>query len=172
MYTLAQIAKTLNRSLVYVSGLQARFELPVFKGSGYSKSYLVLLQRIVYLRSLAIAEETLRELWHIEKKLMCLTQVDASSPTWFLDSCDSPTRAKRRLLLTHYKLGTKVRTRGVQLGLRFQDPTSELFAGHEMGEDALRVLQEYDRLHARILSELQSEAPILREALSWARRLA
>jgi hypothetical protein len=171
MYTLAQLAKNLNRSLVYVSGLQARFELPVFEGAAYSEAYLVFLQSLVNLRTLSIAEETLRDLWHIEKKLMQLLQADTSSPTWFLDSCGVSARSKRRLLLTNYKLGSEIQTRGVQLGLHFTKAKVELFAGHEMGEDALRVLEEYDKLHTRILTEVKTETPTLRDALAWAKKL-
>ena len=172
MFTLAQLAKKLNRSTVYLSGLQARFELPVFEGAGYSKAYLAFLRVLVHLRTFAIAEELLRDLWHIEKKLMLLLQADTSSPTWFLDACSSTARAKRRLLLTNYKINNESQTRGVQLSLHFLDSTAELFAGHEMGENAQRVLMEYDKLHARILSEIKTEAPTLQEALAWAKNLS
>lgn len=88
MHTLAEIAKALNRPVVYLSGLQARFEVPVLEGAGYSGAYLAFLRVIVHLRTLGIAEDKLRELWDIEKKLLQLLHADTTgSPTWFLDSC-------------------------------------------------------------------------------------
>ncbi len=40
MHTFADLAKALNRSTVYLSGLQSRFELPTLDGAGYSEAYL------------------------------------------------------------------------------------------------------------------------------------
>ena len=172
MRTLADLAKALNRSTVYLSGLQSRFEIPTFDGAEYSKPYLAFLQTVVHLRTLSITEETLRDLWHIEKKLLVLLHADSTgSPTWFLDSCGATTRPKRRLLLTNYELGAVVHGKGVQLGLNFADTALELFAGQEMGEDALRVLNEYRKLHARISAEVKAEVPHVREAVSWAKRI-
>ena len=172
MHTLADLAKALNRSTVYLSGLQSRFELPTFDGSGYSEACLAFLQTVVHLRTLSITEETLRDLWHIEKKLLVLLHADSTgSPTWFLDSCGATTSPKRRLLLTNYELGAVVHGKGVQLGLNFADTALELFAGQEMGEDALRVLNEYRKLHARISAEVKAEVPHVREAVSWAKRI-
>ncbi|MBE2287191.1 MAG: hypothetical protein IAE77_27295 [Prosthecobacter sp.] len=172
MHTFADLAKALNRSTVYVSGLQSRFELPTFDGAGYSEAYLAFLQTVVHLRTLAITEETLRDLWHIEKKLLVLLHADSTgSPTWFLDSCGATTSPKRRLLLTNYELGADVEAKGVQLGLNFTDTAPELFAGQEMGEDALRVLNEYRKLHARISAEVKAEVPHVRAAVAWSKRV-
>jgi hypothetical protein len=108
MHTFADLAKTLNRSTVYLSGLQSRFELPTFDGAGYSEPYLAFLQTVVHLRALSITEETLRNLWHIEKKLLVLLHADSTgSSTWFLDACDATTHPKRRLLLTHHDVGVE-----------------------------------------------------------------
>lgn len=60
---------------------------------------------------------------------------------------------------------------GLQLGLNFADTTPELFAGTEMGEDALRVLQDYRKLYARICADIKTEIPHVREAVAWARKL-
>jgi hypothetical protein len=173
MHAFADLAKALNRSTVYLAGLQSRFELPTFDGAGYSEAYLAFLQTVVHLRTLSITEETLRDLWHIEKKLLVLLHADSSgSPTWFLDSCGATTSPKRRLLLTNYELGAEVHGKGVQLGLNFAgDTTPELFAGPEMGEDALRVLAEYRKLHRRILDEVKAELPQVRAAMAWAKWL-
>jgi hypothetical protein len=172
MHTLADLAKALNRSTVYLVGLQSRFELPVIEGVGYSSAYLAFLQTVVHLRTLSITEETLRDLWHIEKKLLVLLHADSTgSPTWFLDSCGATTSPKRRLLLTNYELGAEVHGKGVQLGLNFADTAPELFAGQEMGEDALRVLNDYRKLYARISAEVKAEMPLVRASVTWAKRL-
>jgi hypothetical protein len=172
MHTFADPAKALNRSTVYVSGLQSRFELPTFDGAGYSEAYLAFLQTVVHLRTLSITEETLRDLWHIEKKLLALLHADSTgSPTWFLDSCGAATSPKRRLLLTNYELGAAVHGKGVQLGLNFADTAPELFAGQEMGEDALRVLNDYRKHHARITADVKVELPQVRAAVAWSKRL-
>lgn len=171
-HTLAEISKALNRSPVYLSGLQARFELPIFDGAGYSEAYLAFLQTIVHLRTLGISEERLWELWDIEKKLLQMLHADtAGSPTWFLDCCGATTNPKRRLLLTNRDVGVVGHGTGLQLGLNFADATPELFAGKEMGEDALRVLHEYRKLYGRICAEINAELPHVRDAVAWAKKL-
>lgn len=170
--TLSGMAACLNRSTLYVSGLQKRFELPVLSGAAYSPAYLAFLRGLTALRTFDVSEETLRELWQLEKKLLQLLHVDTTgSPTWFLDSCGQTTEMKRRLLLTNHDLGVEIHTRMLQPGLNFAVGAPELFAGPEMGEDALRVLGEYIKLHARISSGVQAERPKVREALEWAKRL-
>ena len=172
MHTFTDLAKALNRSTVYVSGLQSRFELPTLDGAGYSEAYLAFIQTVVHLRILSIAEDTLRNLWHIEKKLLQLLHADSSgSPTWFLDSCGATTSPKRRLLLTNYDVGVEVHGKGVQLGLDFTGTVPELFAGREMGEDALRVLNDYRKHHARIRAAIKAELPQVRAAVRWAKRV-
>jgi hypothetical protein len=172
MRTFADLAKTLNRSAVYLSSLQSRFELPTFEGAGYSEAYLAFLQTVVHLRTLSITEEKLRDLWHIEKKLLVLLHADSTgSPTWFLDSCGTTTSPKRRLLLTNYELGAEVHGKGLQLGLNFADASPELFAGQEMGEDAMRVLNDYRKLHDRINSDIKTELPQVRAAVAWSKRI-
>lgn len=172
MHTLGDMAKALNRPAVYLSGLQARFELPVLPGAGYSAAYLACLRGIVHVRALHVAEETLRDLWFLEKKLLQLLHADATgSPTWFLDACGQTTHASRRLLLTNHDLGVEIHSGRLQLGLDFTEGLPELFASKEMGEDALRVLSEYHRLHSRITAEARAELPQLRAALAWAKRL-
>ncbi|MSU57972.1 MAG: hypothetical protein EXS35_07300 [Pedosphaera sp.] len=173
MHTLADIATALNRSPQFLRGVQARFELPAFEGAGYSSAYFALLRTIVYLRALNITDESLRELWHIEKKLLQLLHADSTgSPTWFLDSCGATAHPKRRLLLTHYDLGVEVPAKALQLGLNFaEDSLPELFAGADMGADALRVLGDYLKLYSRIRADLSAQDPLLREAMQWATHL-
>lgn len=172
MHTMGDLAKTLNRPTVYLSGLQARFELPAYSGAGYSDAYLAFLKGIVHLRTLNVPEELLRDLWRLEKKLLQLLHLDATgSATWFLDECGETTHRRRRLLLTNHDLGVEIDARILQPGLNFTTAGPELFASREMGEDALRVLAEYLKLHARVRTEVSAELPSLRETLAWAKRL-
>ena len=67
MQSLGDMLKSLNRTAVYVSGLQARFELPVMEGAEYSNAHLEFLRAIVTLRTLSISEEALHDLWQLEK---------------------------------------------------------------------------------------------------------
>lgn len=168
MQSFADMAKALNRSPVYLSGLQKRFELPTFSGAAYPPAYLAFLRGLIALRTFDISEETLRDLWQLEKKLLQLLHVDSTgSPTWFLDSCGVTTHPERRLLLTNYDLGVAVPARELQLGLNFASQPPELFAGTEMGEDALRALNQYIPEHNRILAALAAELPQVRTATHW-----
>ena len=131
------------------------------------------MTQVVYLRTLAIAEERLLRLWHLEKKPLQLVHVDsAGSQTWFLASCGAITRRDRRLLLTNYDIGIAVPAHAIQLGLNFAEKTRELFAGNEMGEDALRVLNDVIPLQAAIRNDVAAEFPHLRQTAKWAARLA
>lgn len=173
MHTLGAMSKALHRASVYIGGLQTRFELPVLEGAGYSNAYLEFLRAVVALRTFNIGEEPLRDLWHIEKKLLQLLHVDSTgSPTWFLDSWGAKGRSERRLLLTHYDMGIPLNGQEVQTGLNFAESPPELFEGKEMGEDALRVLRECLQLQRRIAADLATELPRVKAAVKWAGRLA
>ena len=173
MHTFADLTKAMNRSTVYISGLQSRFELPVLDGAAYSDAYLAFLQTVIHLRTLSITEETLRDLWHMEKKLLQLLHADSTgSPTWFLDSCGATSNPKRRLLLTNHDMGCEIHGKSLQLGLNFAETTPELFAGREMGEDALRVLNEYRKLYSRIRDDVKAEIPNLRAAVVRAKQIS
>lgn len=170
--TLVEMAKALNRPAVMVSGLQDRFELPAFEGAGYSDAYLAFLKTVVYLRTLGIAEDQLLRLWLLEKKLLELLRMDSTgSKTWFLDSCGTTTRRTRRLLLTNYDIGIAVPAHALQLGLNFAATFPELFPGKEMGEDALRVLNDIIPLQTAIRDAVAADLPHLRETAKWAARL-
>ena len=170
--TLSEMAASLNRSPVYVAGLQKRFELPVFGGAAYSPAYVAFLRGLTALRTFDVSEEALRDLWQLEKKLLHLLHVDTTgSPTWFLDSCGQTTHMRRRLLLTNHDLGVEIHARMLQPGLNFSVGAPELFASREMGEDALRVLGEYISLHVRVCAEVQAERTMVREASEWTKRL-
>jgi hypothetical protein len=172
VHTLAEMAKALNRPAIVVSGLQDRFELPALEAAGYSDAYLAFLKTVVHLRTLGIAEDRLLRLWHLEKKVLQLLHVDSTgSTTWFLDSCGAITRRDHRLLLSNYDIGVPLPAKEVQLGLNFAEKLPELFAGKDMGEDALRVLRDIIPLHADILADVAAELPHLRETVKWATRL-
>jgi hypothetical protein len=172
MHTLGDIAKSLNRPAVYVHKLQARFELPVCKDSGYTNAYLEFLRTLLFLRILNISEENLRDLWHLEKKLLQLLHVHSTgSPTWFLDACGQTTHRQRRLLLSNFDLGVTLPSGTVQLGLDFSSKLPELFDGQEMGEDALRTLADYVAVHSRLQSKVTAEIPLLQQASRWSSRI-
>ena len=85
MHTFSDMAKTLNRSPVYLAGLQKRFDLPVFEGAAYSDAYVAFLRAVIALRPYGLAEDALLRLWNFEKKLLQLLHLDSTgSPTWFL----------------------------------------------------------------------------------------
>lgn len=171
-HTLAEIAEALNRPAAMISGLQNRFELPIYDTGAYPDAYLAFLRTVVYLRRLGIAEDRLLRLWQLEKKLLQLLHADSTgSKTWFLDSCGAFTRRDHRLLLTNYDIGIAVPARAVQLGLNFAARLPELFPGTEMGEDALRVLNEIVPLQTAICADVAAELPHLRETAKWAGRL-
>lgn len=169
MHTLAAMAGKLNRSTVYLSGLLKRFELPATEGATYPEAYLEFFRTVIYLRTFGVSEETLRELWVLEKKLLMLLHVDSTgSRTWCLDSCGRSTQRERRLLLSNFDLGIPLEAREVQTGLDFGDRLPELFEGKAMGEDALRVLDACLKLQKTIRNEVRAELPHVREAAKWA----
>ena len=171
-HTFADLARALNRSNVEVRRLQTRFALPVPEGAAYADSYLAFLRTIVFLRTFGVSEDALLRLWHLETKLLTLLHVDSTgSPTWFLDACGQTAHRKRRLLLTNHDLGVAIPARMLQLGLNFGDTLPELFAGKEMGEDALRVLEKYLSALATLRRDVGDELPHIRAALSFARQL-
>jgi hypothetical protein len=172
MHTVGEMSKALNRAPVYLHGLQSRFELPSFEGSGYSDQRLSFLRTIVFLRMLSVTEQSLRDIWHLEKQLLQLLHVDTTgSPTWFLDACGPTNHARRRLLLSNHDMGVSLTPRTVQLGLNFAKDLPELFAGKEMGEDALRVLRAYLKLYTRIQADVGAELPLVRSATRWSKRV-
>ena len=171
-HTLVDIARELKRPVIYLRGLQTRFDLPEFEDAGYSDAYLEFLTKLVHLRALSISEETLRNLWHIEKKLLLLLHADTTgSPTWFLDDCGATTHPEQRLLLSNYDIGVEIPSKSLQLGLNFSDKLPELFTSRQMGEDGLRLLHDYLQLCTRIRSDIRAELPLLRAAIRRGRQL-
>ncbi len=165
--TFAEVCSRLNRSPVYVRGLQRRFALPILEGAAYSASYVAFLEGIIHLRVLGIQEDTLTHIWNLERKLMQLLHADSTgSATWFLDACGSAGKRDHRLLLSNFDIGTFLPSGAVQLGLNFSDTDKlELFTKAEMGEDAILVVRQYLPLHQQILRDVRLEVPVIRAAI-------
>lgn len=171
-YSLADMANALNRPAVVITSLQHRFELPSLSGPAYSSAYLEFLRTLVSLRALAISEDRILDLWHLEKKLLQLIHADSTgSKTWFLDYCGRTDHLHQRLLLTNYDIGIAVPAHAIQLGLDFAQHSPELFAGTEMGEDATRVLNKIIPLQTSIRADIAAELPHLRQTVKWVARL-
>ena len=142
------------------------------KALAYSDAYLEFLTKLAHLRALSIPEAALRNLWHIEKKLLLLLHADTNgSPTWFLDACGATSHPEQRLLLSNYDIGVEIPSKTLQLGLNFSDKLPELFTGRQMGEDGLRVLHDYLQLCTRIHSDIRAELPLIRAAIRRGRQL-
>lgn len=166
MKSMKQMAEGLGRPVVWVTGVQKRFGLPVLEK--YPEGYESFLRKIVHLRVLGVSEETLREFWAVERKLIEILHLDPkSSPTWMVDACAFGADPDRRLLLSNIDLGFPLPATDLQIGLNFGATSAELFAGKDMGEDALRLISDYRTRLTSIRSTVASESRILRSALKW-----
>jgi len=170
MKRMKEIAERLGRPVIWISGIQKRFGLPVLES--YSEGYESFLRKIVHLRVLGVSEESLREFWAVERKLIEVLHLDPqNSPTWMVDACDYPSDANRRLLLSNIDLGCPLLASDLQIGLNFAASSPELFAGRDMGEDALRLISDYRTRLTAIRLSAGSESEILHNALKWSRSL-
>jgi hypothetical protein len=170
MKNMQTMSERLGRPAVWISGVQKRFGLPVLES--YSEGYEAFLRKIVHLRVLGVSEESLREFWAVERKLIEVLYLDPqSSPTWMVDACAYASDPNRRLLLSNIDLGFPLPATDLQIGLNFASYSPELFAGKEMGEDALRLISDYRTRLTTIRLSLGSESKVLREALKWKRSL-
>lgn len=170
MKSMKMMAEELGRPVVWISGVQKRFGLPVVEK--YSEGYEEFLRKIVHLRVLGLSEETLREFWAVERKLIEVLHLDPlSSPTWMVDACAFDSDPNRRLLLSNIDLGFNLPSTSIQIGLNFAATSPELFAGKEMGEDALRLISDYRTRLAVIRSTVASESKIIRAALKLGKGL-
>jgi hypothetical protein len=164
------MAERLGRPVVWVAGVQKRFGLPVLES--YPEGYESFLRKILHLRVLGVSEETLREFWALERKLIEVLHLDPqSSPTWMLDACAFLSDPDRRLLLSNIDLGFPLPATDLQIGLNFAATSPELFAGKEMGEDALRLVSNYRTRLAGIRSAVTSELTLLKGAIKWGKSL-
>jgi len=170
MKSMTELAKRLGRPAMWIAGVQKRFGLPVLEC--YSEGYEAFLRKILHLRVLGVSEESLREFWAVERKLIEVLHLDSqSSPTWMVDACAYPSDPDRRLLLSNIDLGFLLPATDLQIGLNFAASSPELFAGKEMGEDALRLISDYRNRLSAIRSTVLSESKILRAALNCGRGL-
>jgi hypothetical protein len=170
MKSMKLMAERLGRPVVWVAGVQKRFGLPALES--YTEGYESFLRKIMHLRVLGVSEEVLREFWAGERKLIEVLHLDPqSSPTWMVDACAFSSDPDRRLLLSNIDLGFPLPATEVQIGLNFAATSPELFAGRDMGEDALRLISDYRTRLASIRSSVASESRILRAALKWGKKL-
>jgi len=170
MKSIQIMAEGLGRPVVWIAGVQKRFGLPVL--GSYPEGYESFLRKIVHLRVLGVSEEALREFWAIERKLIEVLHLDTqSSPTWMVDACAYPSDPDRRLLLSNIDLGFPLPATDLQIGLNFAAASPELFAGRDMGEDALRLISDYRTRLTGIFLSVASESRILRDALKWGKEL-
>jgi hypothetical protein len=170
MKSMKLMAEGLGRPMVWVRGVQKRFGLPVLER--YSAGYESFLHKVIHLRVLGVSEETLREFWAVERKLIEVLHLDPqTSPTWMVDACAFQADPDRRLLLSNIDLGSPLLATDLQIGLNFAPCSPELFAGKEMGEDALRLISDYRTHLTAIRSTVGSELPTLKRAIAWGRGL-
>ena len=170
MKSLAYLSKELGRPAVWITGIQKRFGLP--SAEHYPETYVEFLRKILYLRNLGVGEDTLRDLWRIEGKIIETLHLDPkTSPTSFMEACVAPADPERRLLFSNIDLGVELSGESLQIGLNFAASKPELFAGREMGEDAIRLLREYNTQLQAIRSSVSAEASLLRAALKWERSI-
>ncbi len=164
------MAEGLGRPVVWVAGVQKRFALPVRES--YPEGYESFLRKIIHLRVLGVSEETLREFWDVERKIIEVLHLDPqTSLTWMVDACAFAADTDRRLLLSNIDLGFPLPATDLQIGLNFAASSPELFAVKEMGEDALRLISDYRTRLSGIRSTVASESRILRDALKWGKGL-
>lgn len=160
------MAGRLGRPAIWISGVQKRFGLPVLES--YPEGYEAFLRKILHLRVLGVSEESLREFWAVERKLIEVLHLDPqSSPTWMVDACAFPADSDRRLLLSNIDLGFNLPSTSIQIGLNFATSSPELFAGKEMGEDALRLISDYRTRLTTIRLVVGSELSVLKGAIKW-----
>lgn len=172
MHTLHQMARALNRTPKEVQTLQSRFQLPVFAGAGYSEAYFAFLRTVVRLRTLQVREETLREMWTLECKLLRLLHADAGgSPTWYIDACGTTAPGRHRLLLSQRDVGAAFEEGVLQPGLDLSpEQNGELFSGAAMGEDLLCLLNSYRRLHQEVRKSVRTALPLVDATVAWGKR--
>jgi hypothetical protein len=162
--SLAAIAQELNRPVVYLAGIQKRFDLPTCKT--YSPAYAEFLRKIFHLRILGATEDRLANLWKTEKHLLEVLHFSGDgSPTWFLDQCAETSHPERRLLLSNFDMGEGFDEQVLQPGLDFNPAAGGLFSQREVGEDALRVLARYCKLADEMRAVVAAESGPIKAAL-------
>ncbi len=168
----------LGRETVFVRTIQRQLglHLPDKEEGGYSPGYVMFLEKIVSLRALHIPLEDIRDLFEVEKKILCLLHVDAlgRSMTWYLDECSADADTvvfPDRLLLSGHRLGFRIDANVIQPTLDFGERHPELFKGREMGEDVFLVVRKYVGMVRVMRERMERERPILENALYWSKRV-
>ena len=151
--------------------MRKRFGLPVLEE--YPECYVAFLRKVRDLRNLGVSEEKLADLWDLERKLIAILHLDlGGGELSLIEGCSAEADPEHRLLLSNADLGVPLMARDVQAGLDFSTGRpKELFEGKEMGEDALRLLGEYQILLQEFREILKSERRVLKESLSWCKTI-
>lgn len=145
--------------------IQKCYALPLCKE--YSNGYATLIKKLAWLQLSSVPKKEIQLLLTRERKLLELMKVKSTtnSPTWFEDLC-SMKKGTTRLLLSGYNTGHES---GVQTELDFSEADTELFAGHEMGDDVLHALHNCMQCKETVQTRLRQEIPVLTSALRWSR---
>lgn len=164
---LKELAKDVGKSAPYIMTLQKKFGLPSCKD--YPAGYAVLVKKLIYLSICSVPDKDIKSLLSKEKKLLELLKVDSlhAGELWFESMCIMK-QGDMRLLLTGHDLGHPVDCRTIQTGLDFSEREKELFQSSEMGASALRELQRYADMLAKIKERINQEVSTVEAALKWA----
>jgi hypothetical protein len=162
-----ELASTLGRTPLWVSGIQKRLSLPLL--SDYPPSYVAFLRKIRDLENLSVSRDKIERLWELERSLIRLLHlISGEDFLQIIAGCSAEADPDRRLLLSNADLGVPLLARDLQPGLDFMPSAPrELFGGREMGEDAVRLLGEYRTLLGEIRKTVSSERLVLKATLRW-----
>ena len=173
-YSFNELCEILGKDPLYIQNIQKHMGLPANgRKASYSENYLLLLEKVIALRTFSVPLDTISELFETEKKILSLLHFDSISlnEIWYLDFCDNDELSETCLRLTGYDLGFSINKGHIQHNLDFGIKDKELFKGSEMGEDVRKVLAKYNKIYADIRQRVEKEEAILKNALSWAARL-
>lgn len=169
-FTFSRMCEVVGKGSLYVSNLQRTLGLYIpSAGEGYSIAYVGFIEKIVALRTFNVPLADIDNLFKKEKRILELLKFDSfsESPTWYIDACGMPKKSDDSLLLTGHALGFHLDGKQIQANLDFGKNASELFAGHEMGEDISRAIELYIKLADKIRVRVEKETPVLKNALFW-----
>ena len=168
--TPSSLSKALGRPALWISRQRKRFGLPVLED--YPECYVAFLRKVRDLHNLGVSEEKLGDLWDLEKKLIGILHLDFGvGELSLIEGCTADADPERRLLLSNADLGVPLMSRDVQTGLDFQSRPRELFEEKEMGEDALRLLAEYQTFLQEVRETVGREVGVLMSSLKWVRTI-
>ncbi len=169
-FSFSQLCRAVGRSGPYMARLQKQIEVDAPRaGEGYTAGYVRFMEKVIALRTLAVALDDIRELLAKEKRILELLRFDSlsASSTWYVDACGIPMRSSRHLFLTGFDVGFDLSSTAIQANLDFGPRHDELFAGHEMGEDIVRSLRLYNEFVERVRARARGERPVLANAIFW-----